>query len=310
MSALLLYEMVNIQRAVASGVAVDSISASPLNPTSIFVPSASDRYVNGLWFMSLSLSLVTALVAVLAKQWIRQYMLAPSESPRDRCRIRQFRYIGFQAWHVPIIVGILPFLLHIALAIFLAGLVVFLLNLERSIAYVILVTTGGSYALYVATLLMPLFFPGCPYQTSLTDLFFVAHRKILSWTSTARYKLRPPSIQEWELQTVKAQCDHLDVLSLRWLYDMSSNPVIHRCIIECIGGLQPSISSDALHDVFEGTGLEEKNWELLQGCLEPHRYQGYSAVVYGMEAQLERLLRSRLRFSRKIPAAILSRAYY
>ncbi|KAK0493419.1 hypothetical protein EDD18DRAFT_1078554, partial [Armillaria luteobubalina] len=68
MSAFLLYEMVNVQRAVASGVAVDTISASPLNPTSIFVPSTSDRYVNGLWFMSLSLSLVTALVAVLAKQ--------------------------------------------------------------------------------------------------------------------------------------------------------------------------------------------------------------------------------------------------
>ncbi|KAG7453275.1 uncharacterized protein BT62DRAFT_867964, partial [Guyanagaster necrorhizus] len=128
-SAFLLYEMVNIQRAIASGAGVDSVSASPLNPTSVFIPSASDRCVNGLWFLSLSLSLVTALVAVLAKQWIRQYMLTSSEAPRDRCRIRQFRYIGFQEWHVPIIVGILPFLLHIALAMFLAGLVVFLLNL-------------------------------------------------------------------------------------------------------------------------------------------------------------------------------------
>ncbi|KAK0445326.1 uncharacterized protein EV420DRAFT_972512 [Desarmillaria tabescens] len=301
MSAFLLYEMVNIQRAIASGVAVDSVSASPLNPTTIFIPSASDRYVNGLWFTSLSLSLVTALVAVLAKQWIRQYMLASSETPRDRCRIRQFRYTGFQDWHVPIIIGILPFLLHIALAIFLAGLVVFLLDLEQSTAYVLLVITGGSYALYLAALLMPLFFPGCPYQTSLTDLFFVAHKKILGWTSMARYKLRPPSIQEWELQTIKNQCDDLDVHSLRWLYDMSSNPVIHRCIIQCIGGLQPSIKPDVLHTAFEGTGIEERNWEILQECLEPHSYPGYSAVINGMETQLERLLRSRLRFSAEVP---------
>ncbi|KAK0210014.1 hypothetical protein DFS33DRAFT_1370648 [Desarmillaria ectypa] len=120
MSAFLFYEIVNIQRAIASGVA--TLSVSPLNPTSIFIPSASCRCVNGLWFMNLSLCLVTALIAVLTKQWIRQYMLASSESPRGRCRIRSFRYIGFQDWRVPIIIGIPPFLLHIALAVFLAGL--------------------------------------------------------------------------------------------------------------------------------------------------------------------------------------------
>ncbi len=147
---------------------------------------------------------------------------------------------------------------------------------------------------------MPLFFPGCPYQTSLTDLFFVAHRKILSWTSTARYKLRPPSIQEWELQTVKAQCDHLDVLSLRWLYDMSSNPVIHRCIIECIGGLQPSISSDALHDVFEGTGLEEKTGSFCKDVWNLTAIK-HIRLWYTAWKHIRAPSRSRLRFSRKIP---------
>ncbi|KAK0435038.1 hypothetical protein EV421DRAFT_1988172 [Armillaria borealis] len=134
-SAYLLYESVSIQRAVASGVAVSFVPVSPLNPTTAFVASTSDRWVNGLWFTSLSLSLITALVAVLAKQWMRQHMLASSGTPRDRARIRQFRYMGFEAWHVPVIIGILPSLLHISLTIFLAGLVVFLMALERPIAY-------------------------------------------------------------------------------------------------------------------------------------------------------------------------------
>ncbi|KAK0445328.1 uncharacterized protein EV420DRAFT_1277072, partial [Desarmillaria tabescens] len=128
-SALLLFEMVNIQRAIINGVAISTVPASPLNPNSLFIPTTSDIWVNGLWFVSLSLSLITALVAVLAKQWIRQHMLPSSGTPRDRCRIRQFRYVGFEAWHVPLIVGILPFLLHISLAVFLAGLVVFLMAL-------------------------------------------------------------------------------------------------------------------------------------------------------------------------------------
>ncbi|PBK83737.1 hypothetical protein ARMGADRAFT_885586, partial [Armillaria gallica] len=69
MSASLLYESVLVQRAIANGSSVNTISPSPLNPTIAFVPATTDVWVNGLWFVSLFLSLTTALVAVLVKQW-------------------------------------------------------------------------------------------------------------------------------------------------------------------------------------------------------------------------------------------------
>ncbi|KAK0457159.1 uncharacterized protein EV420DRAFT_1271889, partial [Desarmillaria tabescens] len=128
-TASLLYELVNVQRAAANGTLVDSIPRSGLTPFSDFRPATSDSWINGLWFTSLSLSLATALVAVLTKQWIHQYMSVPSGTPRDRCRVRQFRYMGLQEWSVPFIIGFLPVLMSASLGIFLVGLVIFLVPL-------------------------------------------------------------------------------------------------------------------------------------------------------------------------------------
>ncbi|KAK0442913.1 hypothetical protein EV421DRAFT_1903881 [Armillaria borealis] len=84
MSASLLYESVLVQRAIANGSSVNAIAPSPLNPTIAFVPATTDVWVNGLWFTSLFLSLTTALVAVLVKQWLHYYVALPSGTPRDR----------------------------------------------------------------------------------------------------------------------------------------------------------------------------------------------------------------------------------
>ncbi len=136
-SASLLYKSVLVQRAIANGSSVSFIALSPLNPTIAFVPAITDVWVNGLWFTSLFLSLTTALVAVLVKQWLHHYVALPSGTPRDRSLTRQFRYAGFQKWHVQVIVGLLPALMHLALAIFLVGLVIFLQPLRQALSWVI-----------------------------------------------------------------------------------------------------------------------------------------------------------------------------
>ncbi|KAK0200803.1 hypothetical protein DFS33DRAFT_1445405 [Desarmillaria ectypa] len=88
----LLFELIDVQRAAANG----SLDAprSGLTPFLDFRPTTSDSLVNGLWFTSLLFSLTTALFAVLTKQWIHQYMAVPSGTPKDKCYVRQFRYMG------------------------------------------------------------------------------------------------------------------------------------------------------------------------------------------------------------------------
>ncbi|KAK0476204.1 hypothetical protein IW261DRAFT_1289003, partial [Armillaria novae-zelandiae] len=125
-SASLLFELVSIQQAISNGTSVNLPLSSVVNPTANFTPATSIAWVNGLWFTSLSLSLSAALISVLVKQWLHHYMILPSGTPRERSRIRQYRYMGLHKWQVPLIIGLLPMFMHLALAFFFVGLVVFL----------------------------------------------------------------------------------------------------------------------------------------------------------------------------------------
>ncbi|PBK88651.1 hypothetical protein ARMGADRAFT_937109, partial [Armillaria gallica] len=56
--------LLKILKATALNGSQPSILSSSTN---FFSPSCSDKWVNSLWFMSLMLSLITALVAILVK---------------------------------------------------------------------------------------------------------------------------------------------------------------------------------------------------------------------------------------------------
>ena len=70
-TASLIYELVLMQRAADSGSGEPSkVPMSPLSFNSK-THQPTDIWVNALWLVSLTLSLLTALMAVLAKQWIQ-----------------------------------------------------------------------------------------------------------------------------------------------------------------------------------------------------------------------------------------------
>ncbi|SJL00930.1 uncharacterized protein ARMOST_04245 [Armillaria ostoyae] len=171
-SASLLFELLLVQRAIANGSPIEMIPVSSLNPQTAFIPAATDVWVNGLWFTSLFLSLTTALVAVLVKQWLHHYVVLPSGTPRDRCFVRQYRYLGFQKWRVEVIVGMLPVLMHLALALFFIGLSLFLHPLRAALLWVVCTGTVLLIVTYVTVTILPMHFPQCPYRTPLRDLAY------------------------------------------------------------------------------------------------------------------------------------------
>ncbi len=268
MSASLLYESVLVQRAIANGSPVAAITPSPLNPTIAFVPAATDVWVNGLWFTSLFLSLTTALVAVLVKQWLHHYVALPSGTPRDRSFTRQFRYAGFQNWHVQVIIGLLPVLMHLALAIFLSGLVIFLHPLRAALSWIICAGTAVVYAAYVLAAILPIIFPQCPYRTPLCDLVYMSFCRIIprvTWDdkedflyffkrryfwamfhSRPRVQARTPqSLTVIESKSVRQMSINLAAEALHWLFSVTSNPTVQSIVIQSIGGL-PMASEEKL----------------------------------------------------------------
>ncbi|KAJ7581598.1 hypothetical protein C8J56DRAFT_728174, partial [Mycena floridula] len=122
-TASLMTEMVSLQRAMLTGNVIDVPHLLDVNS---MTTSRSDIWVNALWFASLSFALGAALLSVLVKQWLQHYVSALTGTPRERVVIRHFRFLGLGRWKLPFIIGFLPVLLHIALLLFFAGLVVFL----------------------------------------------------------------------------------------------------------------------------------------------------------------------------------------
>ncbi|KAI0791803.1 hypothetical protein C8Q75DRAFT_55090 [Abortiporus biennis] len=64
--------------------------------TSHMTPTFSAIRINVLWFSSLVFSLMTASLAMLVKQWLREYLAQECISPQERSRIRHFRHSGLK----------------------------------------------------------------------------------------------------------------------------------------------------------------------------------------------------------------------
>ncbi|CAK5276407.1 unnamed protein product [Mycena citricolor] len=152
----------------------ETVMADALPPPAAFSPSVSSLVCNVLWFTSLALSLSSALVATLVKQWAQEYEHRTSmfSSPSVRSRVYMYLYYGLRRFNMHAVVGVPPLLLHAALVLFLAGLVAFLVPVN----IIILAITSAQLLLFISVYgvftALPLFFSDCPYQTPLTRILW------------------------------------------------------------------------------------------------------------------------------------------
>lgn len=234
-------ELVGHQRAAN----VSSIPSSPFYPSISFSPSTADVWLNSLWFVSLTFSLITALVAVLVKQWLHQYISVISDIlPRDRGSIRQYRYMGLMTWQVPMIIGLLPVLLHISLGLFFAGLSIYLFALDIAIAYVVAAISATAYVAYVACLVLPLFYHNCPYKTPLMlhlPGLYHAARSIISRLVPGvsnKHLEKPRSIKDVERSGASQAATAIDSQAVSWLYSASSNTSVKQIVLQAVLGIR------------------------------------------------------------------------
>ncbi|KAK0231971.1 hypothetical protein EDD85DRAFT_955804 [Armillaria nabsnona] len=255
----------SLQHAAGDGSSVNNVPRSGLTPFSDFHPTASDSWVNGLWFISLLLSLATALFAVLTKQWIHQYMSVPSGTPRDRCRVHHFRYMGLERWGVDLIIRMLPVLMSLSLGVFLAGLVLFLILLHMPIASAVGSIAFTSFAAYFITNFLPIIYPSCPYRTPLVLYMFPIYayvNRLHGWIISRFFRYGPPSKAETdkpightkeasgmvlklpvrslraaEHTAVGLSADGIDLYALSWLFEILSNPSICNIVVQSLSAL-------------------------------------------------------------------------
>lgn len=293
-STSLLLEIATIQRAQVNGASIDNIPFSEMTSG----PSSFDVWVNALWFSSLALSLGTALMAVLVKQWLYQYMAMSSGTARDRSLIRHYRFTGLKKWRVLTIIGILPIILHVALGVFLAGIVVFLIPLNVPLASIIGFITFVFYSMYAISNILPLVYAQCPYRTPFSDVLNVLISsggtllaRIFNHASTARSATRHAFMTLKEAERLAATnskiAEDIACDALLWLYQMTSNPPTRNVVLQSIGCLSNKVS-DRLAMVMPD--LQETLEESLESL------ESVWSIIPGHESRVERLLRAEMHF--------------
>ena len=161
-------------------------SGSPISipsglPGQNFRPSTSAIRVNILWFISLVLSLMCALLATLMQQWVRRYLQTTQRwyAPYKRARIRTFFAEGIERFGLPAAVEALPALLHVSVFLFFAGLVDFLININHTVAFSLLSAVVVGMSAYFLFTILPLIYSNSPYQTPLTNLLWIFQQTTL-----------------------------------------------------------------------------------------------------------------------------------
>lgn len=143
-----------------------------------FQVSSNTFYTILLWFSSLISSLIAASLAMLVKQWLREYIAMEYLNPQAWARVRNFRHRGLVTWRVFRVAEALPLLLQTSLILFFAGLSYFVRSHHSLIGWIITGFIIAWIVVYQATFTAPMFASNCPYKTPLFRSIFKKFRRV------------------------------------------------------------------------------------------------------------------------------------
>jgi hypothetical protein len=138
--------------------------------------------VNGLFFTSLSCSIIAALLAVLALQWVANYdMGLDTSSARKRALQRHIRWKGIEGWKMGEIIASLPLLIFISLFLFFIGIADWLWHLNRAISAIVIGGIGIGCLLYSITNVISIVKLEAPFRTPISKGLAPLLRQALVW---------------------------------------------------------------------------------------------------------------------------------
>ncbi|KAG9086717.1 hypothetical protein FS749_003431 [Ceratobasidium sp. UAMH 11750] len=222
-SAALLLLIAQSQHRMELGIQPPALNEFPSSPT--FTPLPSARWINGIWFTSLALSLSAALIAMLSKEWLTAYLSSRPRHAYSHALLRQSRMEGLERWWALHFISLLPSLLHLSLLLFSVGLVIYLWMLDKAIASVIAGVIGLTAIFYGSTAILGAIYDYCPYVT-----------QISGYLQTAYHYYRGNRAAAHENHSIFTS--ELDLRALLWLANNARDPSIVDCSYQVLAGLR------------------------------------------------------------------------
>jgi hypothetical protein len=152
-----------------------------------FSPPEHIVVVNALFYASLGVMILTALIAMLIKSWVREFDrgLRAMSLPEQRAKTREFRYLGMERWKLPEMVGILPLLIQISLLLFSIGLVLFLFHISTPSFGVTMVIFGVGVLYPSITTSISVFVTSSPFHSPLSRALATVYREMHYYLDTS-----------------------------------------------------------------------------------------------------------------------------
>ena len=144
-------------------------SLGPYEP-STFSPPNHIVAVNALFYASLSLMLLAAFIAMLIKNWVREFErgLRGMSISEQRAKTREFRYQGLVHWKLSGMVVVLPILIQVSLLLFSIGLALFLFHIDTFSSAIIVATLGIGFLFYAITTTISTVVTSSPFRSPLS----------------------------------------------------------------------------------------------------------------------------------------------
>ena len=166
------------------------------NPAPLPAPQYA-VWLNALWFASLICSLSAASVGIMVKQWLNEFNSGLSGKSRQIARLRQLRLNSLERWRVKEIVAILPVLLQVASALFFAGLLVLLWQLNRTVAITATSLIGALIVFSLSTIIVPSFANHCAYLSPPSRTLHEITRQLRRYIHAVRYQLSSQMVRKY-----------------------------------------------------------------------------------------------------------------
>src|SRR6266702_736391 len=248
---------------------------TPANPSSLL-------RANALWCSSLLSSLLSALCATLVQQWARQYTqaLGRRTAPHQRARVRAFLLQGIERSGVKAVVEGAPALLHLAMFLFIAGLIDITAPASPMLSFLSLGVLVVIAAFYLALSWFPLHDLQSPYRTPLSSALWYIKQAVhpLSFTNVegSPVVVDSGSLSRGREEYATATRDgtqERDLASLSWALSSLIGRGDCEPFIEGIAGFMRSEkivgAPVIMHELVKRKDLARHILELLVNCVEP-----------------------------------------
>ncbi|KAJ2933121.1 hypothetical protein H1R20_g3955, partial [Candolleomyces eurysporus] len=140
----------------------------------------SQKWITGLWLISLYITLFSAIMAVLAKAWLAKFIPFTTGREAKDASVRYKLDKEADTWYLERVITLVPFLVQVAAFLFLGGLIVQNIADDQTLGHVLLVFCAFGCVIYIIMTFLPLLCPSSPFNTPPTEFLLRPYKWLKS----------------------------------------------------------------------------------------------------------------------------------